>query len=248
MTTCQASKVREQDAPKFYSLTSCVRSPSPRNLTDLKRWLTKNGREPIWDGKIYVARTIFWDAKSAEFRQTGCSPNYQAGWWSLACCKHPMRTAQPFRRKAADLLIPTYIFTLARFDSAVGQALVSVAEVTKHSFETMEAYAKFLIASGDSSLISSRLTRLRQNDRLLGWRFGDCHSNVAGDVGSPRRGHVHYPNDDWKTDISGKHLILLSSRFLLWPEPVFVATATHKRSRFGRDIGPATLGQLIHAA
>jgi hypothetical protein len=247
MATCNTSTLPKQNLPAFYSLTSGAPAPQPKNLTELKRWLTHNGQHPTWDGKMYVASTIYWDARAREFRQTGCSPNYQAGWWSLACCKHDMRTARPFRDKATDLSIPTYVFTLAERHPDIGQALVSVAQVTKHSFATMNAYAHFVLTHGDRSLISSRLTRLRQNDGFLGFRFGDCHSDRRGTIGEPCTDHVHHPKNYWKADLNGKHLILVSHRFVQWTTPVFLATTTQKQSRFGKDIDSTTVHQLISA-
>ena len=197
---------------------------------------------------MYVARTIYWKWDGDEFLQTGCSPNYHAGWWSLACCKHDMREARRFRDEAADPSIPTYVFTLARLDRNLGQPLVSVAQVDEHYFNTMNDYAKFLLSRGNDALISSRLTRERQEDGLLGWKFGDCHANMAGEVGEPNSDHVHYPNGWWRTDIDGKHLILLSKRFLLWHQPVFVAAKTQKQSRFGADIGPHNLHDLLRVS
>jgi hypothetical protein len=248
MASCKTSKIRDQNTPEFYPLTQRFRSSAPGNLHRLKRWLTDYGRHPTWDGKMYVASTIYWDEDSSEFRQTGCSPNYQAGWWSLACCKHDMRTARPFRDKATDLSIPTYVFTLAKQHPAVGQALVSVAQVTEHSFDTMADYAEFLLTGGDRALTSSRLTRVRHDDGLLGWRFGDCHSDKFGHISRPYPEHVHHEEKYWETDINGEHIILASHRFLVWPEPVFVARTTQKQSRFGKDIDLSTLDNLIRTA
>src|SRR6266516_1584504 len=91
-----------------YSLKTLCPASAPQNFEHLEQWLSCEGRHPNWDGKMYVARTIYWDSDGNEFLQTGCSPNYQAGWWSLACCKHDMREARPFRAEAIDLSIPTW--------------------------------------------------------------------------------------------------------------------------------------------
>ena len=228
-----------------YSLKTLCSASAPQNFEQLEQWLSCEGRHANWDGKMYVARTIYWDSDENEFLQTGCSPNYQAGWWSLACCKHDMRTAKPFRDEAIDLSIPTYVVTLASLGPKLGQPLVSVAQVTEHSFKTMEAYAQFLLTTGDQAFVSSRVTRVRRDDGLLGWKFGDCHSDMSGEVGEPNSGHVHHVSDWWKADIDGKHLILLSNRFLLWREPVFVAAKTQKQSRYGKDITSDTLHSLL---
>jgi len=156
-----------------------------------------------------------------------------------------MREAKPFRDEATDDSIPTYIFTLASLDRKLGQPLVSVAQVDEYHFNTMEEYAQFLLKTGNRAFISSRLTRKRQHDGLLGWRFGDCHANMAGEVGEPNADHVHHVAEWWKSDIDGKHLILVSNRFLLWPEPVFVAAKTQKQSKYGTNITPVTLHDLL---
>ena len=156
-----------------------------------------------------------------------------------------MRTARPFRAKAIELSVPTYVFTLASVHTDIGQPLVSVAQVTEQSFDTMEEYAQFLLHQRDRKFMSSRLTRVGRRDNQLGWRFGDCHADSRGDVGEPHEGHVHYADKTWKADINGKHLILVSNRFLLWSKPVFVAVTTQKQSRFGKNIDCTNLRQLL---
>ena len=249
MKTC-TSKAKSKDSEvDSYSLKDLSPTAAPKDFEGLEQWLSCNGTYSNWDGKMYVARTIYWDSGKSQFRQTGCSPNYQAGWWSLACCKHDMRTARPFRAEALDLSIPTYVFTLGSLDPKLGQSLVSAAQVTEHSFETMNEYAQFLLKTDDQAFISSRLTRVLQNDGLLGWRFGDCHADKAGEVGEPDAGHVHHDiRKSWEEDNDGKHLILVSNRFLLWREPVFVATETQKQSRYGKNITSASLHDLLRIA
>jgi hypothetical protein len=245
MAKCGTVSEQQGEAPLSYSLkTLCSRSV-PKNLKELNAWLTVQGEHPDWDGKLYVASTIWWSPTANEFQQTGCSPNYHAGWWSLACCKHDMRTARPFRHNAIDLSIPTYVFTLGKLNPDLGQPLVSVARVTKYSFETMHDYAEFLRTKGDQKLMSSRLTREFKNDGQLGWRFGDCHADSSGNVGAPSLGHVHRRNRGWYDDVNGEHIILASDEYLLWREPVFVAAITQKQSRYGQDINAKNLERLI---
>lgn len=245
MKRCTSRATAETFDIGSYSLKKLSPTAAPKDFEQLEQWLTTGGSRPNWDGKIYVARTIYWDADGHQFLQTGCSPNYHAGWWSLACCKYDMRQAKSFRDEAIDDSIPTYVFTLARLDRKLGQPLVSVAQIDKYHFNTMEEYAQFLVKTGNRALISSRLTRKRQHDGSLGWRFGDCHANMAGEVGEPNPGHVHHPNGWWRPDIYRKHLILVSNRFLVWGQPVFVAAKTQKQSRFGTDIGPDNLPELL---
>jgi hypothetical protein len=245
MKTCTSSATSETSDVDSYSLKNLSPTAAPKNFDQLERWLTCEESHPNWDGKMYVARTIYWDSDGHEFLQKGCSPNYHAGWWSLACCKYDMRQAKPFRDEATDDSIPTYVFTLASLDQEVGQPLVSVAQVDEHHFNSMEEYAQFLLKTGNRAFISSRLTRNRHDDGVLGWRFGDCHADMAGKVGEPNPGHVHHPNEWWRPDIYRKHLILVSNRFLLWHQPAFVAVKTQKQSRFGTDVGPGNLHDLL---
>jgi len=242
---CRPISRREENVPQFYSLKRLGTPSPPKTFRELETWLTENGKYRKWDAKIYVAKSIRWEAKASEFQQRGCSPNYQAGWWSLACCKYDMRTARPFRDIAIDLTIPTYIFTLGKLEPELGQPLVSVAEVTEHSFRTMKEYFQFLLEQHNRGLTSSRSTCVRRNDGLFGWRFGDCHSDLSGKIGKPHQHHVHRRDDSWKNDCNGEHMILASDRFLLWPEPAFVAATTQKQSRYGTDIDPSTLRKLL---
>ena len=245
MAKCGTISKHQDDAPLFYSLRTLGSWSVPRNLRELNAWLTEQAKHPDWDGKLYVASTIQWNPRANEFQQTGCSPNYHAGWWSLACCKHDMRTARPFRDNAIDLSIPTYVFTLGKLNPDFGQPLVSVAKVTKHCFETMNEYAEFLRTKGDKKLMSSRLTRGSKKDRQLGWHFGDCHADPSGNVGAPCLGHVHRRSRGWYDDVNGKHMILVSDEYFLWRKPVFVAARTQKQSRYGKDINAENLDTLI---
>ncbi len=198
------------------------------NFSELQDWLLRHAGGLKWRGKLYVAKSIEWNGK--EFRQGGCSPNYQAGWWTLACCKHDMRGSASFR-EIADSDTPIFVFTLARKCPLFGgQPLVSVAKVSKY-FRTMKEYADFLLKTQDERLISSRFTGHRRNDGQLGWRFGDCHANLNGKKWKPIIGHVHREDKKdatWEGDCQGDHLILLSKHtdFLLWGKPTFVGKHT----------------------
>jgi len=155
-----------------------------------------------------------------------------------------MRSAKSLRGQIDDTSIPTYIFTLSSNanDEAI-QALVSVAEISI-GLETMKAYADHLLTTENKSLISSRLTRERRDDGLLGWRFGDCHSDSKGNIGSPDSGHVHFP-DDWRQDVNGKHEILLAERFVIWREPFFIARDIIKQRRFGGNVSEKNLDRVL---
>ena len=224
-----------------YPLRPLASRNNPTTLPQLEAWLHASTKGRDWDGKLYVASTIKWDGQ--EFSQCGCSPNYFAGWWTLACCKHDMRRSAPFQAKVKDYTIPTYIFTFARQDCAGQQALVSVAEIEK-DFPTMQDYARFLVRSRNRKFRLSRLTRLAMK-RGLGWRFGDCHSDETGKVGKPNAEHVHAEPGQWRRDIDSTHLILVSKRFILWDRPVFVSLKILKQSRFGYDVRAGNFGNIL---
>lgn len=245
MAGCRESTSPSSEAPAFYPLAPLATEPAsaPKSLDELEAWLTENGAHATWDGKLYVASTIEWNDEANQFRQSGCSPNYYGGGWTLACCKHDMRSGEPFRAAAVDLSIPTYVFTLARKGPIAGQPLVSVARIDR-TFETMEDYATFLRSCG-RTLRASRLTRCHRDDGLLGWRFGDCHANDDGDVGEPDPGHVHHWVEDWKRDTNGEHLILFSEQFILWERPLFAAQQTERQSRFGRNMDSKALREFF---
>jgi hypothetical protein len=228
-----------------YSLSGPASTASPSTIHGLQRWLSANSPKCQWSGKLYVARTISWNGTC--FFQKGCSPNYQAEWWTLTCCKHEMRSAGPINsalNRPNDIAV--FIFTLAEQDTHGIQRLVSVAKVTEH-FRTMADYANRLRTSRHSALISSRLTRHLRNDGLFGWRFGDCHSDRSGVVGAPHVDHEHGQNrgNCWATDNTVGHTLLMSDRFLIWPQSVFFSAHTLKQSRYGHNISPGNLRQLL---
>ena len=237
-----ATHIREdEESPQSYSLRS-LGSRVPTTLAQLKRWL-RAGKNRDWDGKSYVASTICWDGM--DFRQWGCSPNYLAGWWTLACCKHDMRRGRPFRAKVEDHSIPTYVFTFAKQDDHGRQALVSVAEVQK-DFPTMKEYAEFVLRRNRQFRLS-RLTRVRPGSEL-GRQFGDCHADEKGRVGKPNGGHVHAQRQQWRRDIDKTHVILVSRRFTVWDRPVFLSRHVLKQSRFGHNVRSGELDDVLMKA
>jgi len=242
MTDCSHVPAPEKLDASHYSLTKIATKDQPTSLVELDYWLTQGKAQSRWDGKLYVASTIEWNSVTNEFRQSGCSPNYQCGIWTLACCKHDMRSGEQFQGNAIDLAVPTYVFTLSRKNTEIGQSLVSVARITA-GFKTMNEYADFLRVQRPK-VRSSRFTRTHIDDGLLGWRFGDCHANDNGDVGSPTCGHVH-SQSDWQRDCNGKHMILVSTDYLLWERPAFVARNTEHQSRFGRNMDGAVLREFL---
>jgi hypothetical protein len=228
-----------------YSVSALASESPPSTVLALEEWLSGNSPHGHWMGKIYVASTISWTGNA--FMQKGCSPNYQAGRWTLCCCKHQMRSARPINDalvQTADIAV--FIFTVAKQDANRNQNLVSVAKVTTH-FPDMTAYAQHLLRSGNRALLSSRLSRRRRNDGWLGWRFGDCHSDRSGTIGAPHMDHEHGSNRGhcWAPDNALGHTLLMSDCFLIWRRPVFSSTRTLKDSRYGHNINPRNLRRLL---
>jgi hypothetical protein len=241
--TCGASPrpVGVQD----YCLSALGTKPPPNNMFELEEWLSANSPHGHWLGKIYVASTISWTGNA--FMQKGCSPNYHAGWWTLCCCKHQMRSARPINDALAHPAnIAVFIFTLAKQDASRNQNLVSVAQVTRH-FPDMTAYAQHLLRSRNTALVSSRLSRRRRNDGWLGWRFGDCHSDRSGAIGAPHVDHEHGFNRGhcWAADNAPGHTLLMSDCFLMWPRPTFSSSYTLKDSCYGHNINPSNLRRVL---
>jgi hypothetical protein len=244
--TSVRSRTPDTNKPPSYPLELLSSQTFPRSLISLLRWLDERSGHAPWKGKIYVAKTIHCggDGSHATFAQAGCSPNFQAGWWTLACCKHGMRSARPFKEQLEDG-IPTFIFTLAEKGEA-GQALVSVAKVT-NTREDMTGYAKFVVSHG-KRFASSRLTREHRDDDLLGWRFGDCHADSRGLEGLPDKDHVHGAEGSARPDRDRRHVILISNDYLLWPTPWFVAKKTLKQSCYGHNIDRESLPLFLTEA
>jgi len=245
---CGCNRVPPGVEVSDYALDAVPSTGASTTLAELRAWLVKNSPSGHWFGKLYVATTIRWDEKSGTFRQKGCSPNYKAGWWTLACCKHDMRRSSRLKEMVNNGEPTVFVFTLAEKSTVRGcdtQALVSVAKVTEH-YATMAEYAKdFVLRSGNRMLISSRLSRERHNDGFYGWHFGDCHSDRSGSVGAPQGGHVHKHPGGWKLDIENGHEILISDRFLVWKRPCFGSIQTINQSRYGRNV--TDLGTLLKA-
>src|SRR3954454_20203519 len=79
MKPCASNARSDISEVDSYSLKNLSPIAAPKDFEQLERWLICDGAHPNWDGKIYVARTIYWDGDRHEFLQMGCSPNYQAG-------------------------------------------------------------------------------------------------------------------------------------------------------------------------
>jgi len=140
--------------------------------------------------------------------------------------------------------LPVFIFTLAsvnkRIASGGNQALVSVAKV-KENFPLIKDYAQRVIAN--AALRDSRLSRVRlPKTSFLRWGFGDCHADLAGAVGAPNPNHVH--SNSWPKDLR-ESTILLSDEFLVWPRPMIVSKRTVFQDRYGHDINPSNLNNLL---
>lgn len=231
-----------------YSLADVQGKKTAKSVAALNRWLIRNSGEHGWIGKLYVAKSI--RREHNEFRQHGCSPNYNSGWWTLTCCKHHMRAAKSFGEQldAMDRGVgPTvFVFTLAKIDQDRHQCLVSVAKVTGH-FRNMADYTAFLLGTRNRKFITSRLTQQARKTKLLGWRFGDCHADIAGKLCAPNPDHEHGRNrsNNWGDDVSGQHANLVSDTFLLWRHRCITARRIFKQLANGFDLNLETLTEAL---
>ena len=249
MSSCKSNVSSDTTLPNCYSLTDVDCAACPKSLDSLERLLgdwakTSNGR---WTGKLYVASSICWDTEKREFLQSGCSPNYRGGLWTLACCKHDMLAAKPFE-DAVEGDCPVMIFTLSKVSRKCHrQWLVSVARVTNskfNSFKTMEDYARFLRTRGDETLSREKLSRMPRSDRFFGWRFGDCHADRNYKVKAPGESHVHARPKAYRQDFR-KHLLLASDCFVVWSCPTLWASRIWGQARYGIDVTPKKLRKML---
>lgn len=218
-----------------YDLAPLATSDNPSTMPALCEWLKARAGGKGWFGKAYVAESIHLAQPRETLVQTGCSPNYLGRLWTLACCKHAMRGASPFR-SAFRTETPVFIFTLASKKGCDFQGLVNVARITR-AFESMGEYAEWIRDHQNREVQLSRFTRTDPSKRHLGWRFGDCHADTRGDVGAPTTEHVHAAVTQWQPDRNGKHLILASNDFILYGTPRFRSKETMGPSRYGFNWG-----------
>lgn len=151
-------------------------------------------------GKIYTAPSIKWH-NEGHLEQTGSAPNYLEDTWSLATCKHHMRSRGTFREcfdtDGSEPYVPTkpvFVYTVAgKAPHDDGQnALASVAMVTR-GFETMEGYGKFLQRNYPCAF-EARRTRDADSSGIVRERartIGDCHTDETLDSGKPSNKHQH---------------------------------------------------------
>ena len=137
------------------------------------------------------------------------------------------------------------IFTLASCCNALEhkQYLVSVAKVTR-CFGSMNEYAHYVLKQKREKLLWEKLSRLPRGKRGLGWRFGDCHADRKGEVKEPGEGHVH-AGCKARGDLKPGHLIVVSDCFVTWHRPKLWANRTIHQSRFGIDVTPDNLNELL---
>ena len=134
-----------------------------------------------FDCRRYIASSIYCKStgNGPIPYQTGCSPNYFGGLWSLACCKHDMRGNWKVKNDVfgwtetkGDVLEPKhpfFVFTYSK-QSNGHQYLASLALVTR-GFKSMEAYGEYLLDRGeDTEAARSRYESryYRTNQKLTG--------------------------------------------------------------------------------
>lgn len=156
-------------------------------------------------GKIYTASSLKWRHDNT-IEQTGNAPNYFDGLWTLATCKHYMRSRSTFQNwfseEGGGVFRPTkplFVYTVAEkanHEHTNGRnAVASIAMVT-HGFETVEAYARFLKENGPKEAFTNRRTRRDDSEAVEdiprhAQQVGDCHVTSSCEVGRPTGNHQH---------------------------------------------------------
>lgn len=251
------------------------------SLGDLEEWMADRildySKQPSTDSnrfdpgscevRRYIASSIKYSGDELEggLLQTGCSPNYFGELWSLACCKHHMRsTKHKFRNNifgwdatdddSMQPKKPLFIFTYSR-KSGGNQYLASIAMVTR-GFKNMPAYRDFLENSEVSDTArDARLTGVN-NPTPTASNFGDCHhgpelpKQVHPHVGKPsscscarsKKGHAY------KQDMNGKHVICVAEPgfWTAWTQPVFETKITKEQNAHGRPLRQGSDESLDH--
>ncbi|QSG02796.1 hypothetical protein [Natranaeroarchaeum sulfidigenes] len=181
-----------------------------KQLNKLIKSLGKNRdnfkSEPV-HGRIYPADSIDYTEQSG-LTQTGSSPSYWGGLWSLTCCKHDMRQEHffdYFEEREAGVLRPTeplFIFTCAgkmgsdrpKWADTKRRWLSSVALVT-HAFRGMDDYGEFLLDRREEIWRPRISTQSGEKSNKWAIEHGDCHAiigdNEVEEVGSPFPDHDH---------------------------------------------------------
>ncbi len=247
--------------PQSYSLSAAApKHICDFTLSELRNWIKTESQGKEWMGRIYAATTISCERDKFgrdEFRQEGCSPNFFADRWTLACCKHEMLKNDTFGEALNDRTNhPLFIFVLCSKNAVGYQVLATVAKI-KFYLPCPKAYAKYVTRSG---LGASRLTRgltLDQQARNPYWIFGDCHAEANRAVGPPDLGHVHRKAESdsgYEKDNESDVRKLVASKFLIWDEARIVCTFFQKQGSInymgprrgnGREIKDNTLGDFL---
>lgn len=161
-------------------------------------------------GRIYPASSIDY-IQGRGLTQSGSSPSYWGGIWSLTCCKHDMRQEHffdYFEERETGVLRPTeplIVFTCAgkvgsdrpEWADTERRWLTSVALVT-HAFRGMDDYGEFLLQHEEEAWRSRISTQTEGQSTDWANEHGDCHAvvqegEVTG-VGSPPLDHDHVSN------------------------------------------------------
>jgi len=191
----------------------CINQYHERFLGDSDHHFSATSEDPSIDGRLYVARTVGYDNDEG-FVQTGSSPSYFGGLWSLACCKKSMRGQDSFTGLFEEHddgglhpAKPVFIFTCSSTSKGHPEAavrernwLASVAMVTR-GFRSMEDYGSYLQENFSDQAVNRRLTGVTtvpSSQREVARHKGDCHIDDTGEVCAPPEGHDHH--DDAATD------------------------------------------------
>lgn len=190
-------------------MKECINKYDRRTVGDSSRSFSSTSGTPPIDGRMYVASSVGYKGEEG-FVQTGSSPSYFGGLWTLACCKKPMRREEGFTKLFEEPYddgvlypkTPIFIFTCASSSRDKGHPdeaearrnwLASVAMVTQ-GFWSMEDYGRYLQEHMSSEAVNRRLTGVTttpESERDIARRKGDCHIDNNGNVCAPPPEHDH---------------------------------------------------------
>lgn len=230
-----------------------------KNFVKKKEFFEKSSIE----ARAYVASTIKYyngNESGKGLYQTGCSPNYYGKLWSLACCKHYMRSCKSFKKNFkeegpdSEILYPKrplFIFVFSEAHNSI-EYLASISMVTQ-GFNQMKDYGKFLLENKDleQKAVKSRLTRAKNATREAE-KFGDCHIDNQGELHLPPSEHPH-GKDEYSScscdslstsdprkhyDNDGSHIICISKPkfWLAWDNPMFKCKPKIGRTAAGQKL------------
>lgn len=250
-----------------YSISKLDNAPCSGidTIESLRSWMESKISEASVEFEVdaidcyrYIASSVTFrgEGDSIEGYQTGCSPNYFGGLWSLACCKHYMRRSSKVTNRIfgwndteSDELIPNhpmFVFTFGE-QSRGHQYLASIALVT-HGFKTMDAYGEYLLNQRVSEFAAKARITQQMNTTPEADRYGDCHYGPY----HPSEHHPHTSESPpcscgsrgratsaYEEDLSQDHVICVAEpgHWITWEYPAFeTRSGSKQQNAWGRPI------------